>query len=196
MSTAENMVTLTSLNSQKMFMNAHFSMPVGGVTYSTQTHQEMAKALVVKHFALVSLSQLFAQFDCLLPHLQKKKSGEQSSHWPSSKRHLRGTGNMGVEPGGLGFCGYSWHASSPGSTKPCYWHHKAAPVSWLLCQGLPSVILFAVTWRTSRVLNKKATVSLKGKALRTSESGVEPVSKPSSGECDRLVGGEGSWCGL
>ena len=40
-----------------------------------QTHQEVAQALIVKNFALVRLRQLFAQLDCLLPHLQKKRKG-------------------------------------------------------------------------------------------------------------------------
>ena len=57
------------------------------------THQEIAKALIVKHFALVSLSQLFAQLDGLLPHLQKEKSGEQSRHSSSCKGHLKVTGS-------------------------------------------------------------------------------------------------------
>lgn len=67
-----------------MCLNADFHTPSGGLIYIlTGTHQQVAKALVVEYFALVGLSQLFAQFDGLLPHLQKKKgrvtSGEQSS---------------------------------------------------------------------------------------------------------------------
>lgn len=125
-----------------------------------QTHQEIAQALVVKNFALVRLRQLFAQLDCLFPHLQKKKkrrvtSGEQSSHWSSSSSHSGVTGQWLRSQVGSVSVDISPHASLLGSTNPGFWHYKST-VPWLLCQGAFS-ILFARTWRTPCVPPKSNT---------------------------------------
>lgn len=121
-STVKNTVYLDSLKCTKTFLRTQILAPLLDTWHIlTQTHQQVAEALVVKYFALIGLSQLFAQFDGLLPHLQKKKSRvtsrEQSSHWSVCESHGRVADN-GSWVRWVDFCTYSHHASPLGSTKP------------------------------------------------------------------------------
>ena len=90
---------------------------------------------------------------------EKKKrrvtSGEQSSHWSSSRSHSGVTGQWLRSQVGSVSVRISPHASLLGSTNPGFWHYKST-VPWLLCQGAFS-ILFARTWRTPCVPPKSNT---------------------------------------